>query len=165
LRLDKAAKRYAIFCPTRIKKVLKLKIENIKFLLDKYLQIIDIEINQLGCKPTEVRHLLGRIGEFYCAAKTNGVLATQVNQRGYDVVCSNNRKISVKTTAQKSGFVTFNKRTLNLADDVMIVQYSDEGLKEIYFGTSDSIIPYCRTWVNNYELDISKIKKLQLEKI
>lgn len=142
-----------------------MKIENIKLLLDKYLQIIDIEINQLGCKPTEVRHLLGRIGEFYCAVKTNGVLAIQSNQRGYDVVCSNNRKISVKTTAQKSsGFVTFNRQTINLADDVMILQYSDEGLKEIYFGTTDSIIPYCRTWENNYELDISKIKRLQLEK-
>ena len=141
-----------------------MKIENIKQLLDKYLQIIDIEINQLGCEPTEVRHLLGRIGEFYCALKTNGVLANQANQRGYDVISSNDRKISVKTTAQKSsGFVTFNKRTLNLADDIMIIHYSDDGLKEIYFGTSDSIIPYCRTWKNTYELDISKINKLQLE--
>lgn len=141
-----------------------MKQEDIKLLLDKYLQIIDIEINQLGCKATEVRHLLGRIGEFYCAIETNGLLATQTNQHGYDVICSNNRKISVKTTAQKSGFVTFNKRTLEFADDIMILQYSEDGLKKIYFGTSEIIIPYCRTWKETFELDISKIKKIQLEK-
>ncbi len=140
-----------------------MKQENIRLLLDKYLEIIDIEINQLGCKATEVRHLLGRIGEFYCAIETNGTLATQTNQRGYDVICSNNRKISVKTTAQKSGFVTFNKRTLDLADDIMIIQYSEDGLKKIYFGTSKFIIPYCRTWKENFELDISKIKRFEIE--
>lgn len=133
--------------------------------MDKYLEIIDIEINQLGCKATEVRHLLGRIGEFYYAIETNGILATQTNQRGYDVICSNKRKISVKTTAQKSGFVTFNKRTLELADDIMIIQYSENGLKKIYFGTSKFIIPYCRTWKENFELDISKIKRFELENI
>lgn len=140
-----------------------MKQEDIKFLLDKYLEIIDIEINQLGCKATEVRHLLGRIGEFYCALETKGLLATQTNQHGYDVICENNRKISVKTTAQKSGFISFNKRTLELADDIMIIQYSEDGLKKIYYGSSKFIIPFCRTWKDNFELDISKIKKFQLE--
>ena len=137
----------------------------IEILFERYLEIIDIEM-KLGFKPTEVRHLLGRIGEFYCALKTNGILATQTNQRGYDVVCSNGRKISVKTTAQKTGFVTFNQRTLELADDVMVIQYlSDEGLKELYFGTSESIKPYCRSWNKNYELDLSKIKRIEIEKL
>lgn len=137
-----------------------MKQEDIKVLLEKYLQVLDIEINQLGCSPTEVRHLLGRIGEFYCAIETNGTLATKTNQKGYDVICSNNRKISVKTTAQKLGFVSFNKRTLDFADDIMILQYSENGLQKIYFGDSKSIIPYCRTWKETFELDISKIKKM-----
>ena len=141
-----------------------MKQENIQLLLDKYLEIIDIEINQLGYKATEVRHLLGRIGEFYCAIETNGTLATQTNQQGYDVISSNNRKISVKTTAQQSGFVTFNKRTLALADDIMIIQYSEGCLNKIYFGTSEYIIPYCRDWKETFELDISKIKKFEIEK-
>ncbi|MET0760096.1 MAG: hypothetical protein ABWZ56_06730 [Flavobacterium sp.] len=141
-----------------------MKKEDIEILLHKYLQIIDLEINQLGFKPTEVRHLLGRMGEFYCAIETNGILATQTNQRGYDVIALNNRKISVKTTAQKTGFVTFNKRTLQLADDIMIIQYTEDGLNKIYFGASEFIIPHCRTWKENFEVDISKIKKLQLEK-
>ena len=136
-----------------------MKKEEIQLLFDKYLQIIDIEINQLGCKPTEVRHLLGRIGEFYCAIETNGTLATETNQKGYDVICENDRKISVKTTAQKSGFITFNMNTVKLANDIMIIQYSEEGLKKIYFGTSEFIIPHCRIWKGNYELDLSKIKR------
>jgi len=36
--------------------------------------------------PTELRHLCGRIGELYAALITNGQMATEVNQKGYDVV-------------------------------------------------------------------------------
>ena len=34
--------------------------------------------------PTELRHLSGRIGELYSALITNGQMATEVNQKGYD---------------------------------------------------------------------------------
>ena len=134
---------------------------NIKTLLEKYLEIVKFE-TQLGFKPTEIRHLLGRIGEFYCALKSDGRLATQSNQRGYDVISGDGRKISVKTTAQQTGFISFNINTLSLTDDIMIVHFSiTDGLQELFYGTSESIIPYCRVWKNNYELDLSKIKKIQ----
>jgi len=38
-----------------------------------------------GVPPTELRHLIGRIGELYAALITNGQMATEVNQKGYDV--------------------------------------------------------------------------------
>ena len=37
-----------------------------------------------GVPPTELRHLIGRIGELYAALITNGQMATEVNQQGYD---------------------------------------------------------------------------------
>src|SRR3546814_11525292 len=58
---------------------------------------------EFGVKPTEVRHLIGRLGEFHCALQVGGNLAHMANQHGFDVVCSNDRRISVKTTAQVSG--------------------------------------------------------------
>lgn len=133
--------------------------ENLNILLTKYLEILELEINQFGFKPTEIRHLIGRIGEFQCAIKMGGSLSYKSNQKGYDVICSANRKISVKTTAQKTGFITFNKSTLNFADDVMIIQYADNEFREIFFGAATSIIQHCRTCNNNFELDLSKIKK------
>ncbi len=53
------------------------------------------EINW-GVPATELRHLCGRIGELYVAMITNGQMATQVNQRGYDVVSAAGERISVK---------------------------------------------------------------------
>ena len=35
---------------------------------------------------SELRHLNGRIGELYVALITNGQMATNVNQEGYDVI-------------------------------------------------------------------------------
>ncbi len=56
--------------------------EEIKRLYDKYLEIVLLETQELGCKPTEIRHLLGRLGEFYCALQVEGTLAHQPNQHG-----------------------------------------------------------------------------------
>ena len=53
-----------------------------------------------GVAPTELRHLCGRIGELYVAMVTNGQMALNVNQRGYDVVSGVGERISVKTTAR-----------------------------------------------------------------
>jgi len=71
------------------------------------------EINW-GVPATGLRHLCGRIGELYVAMITNGQMATQVNQRGYDVVSAAGERISVKTTAQSGyeGHVAFNQNSL-----------------------------------------------------
>ncbi|MBM4141893.1 MAG: hypothetical protein FJ242_10540 [Nitrospira sp.] len=95
--------------------------EQIQKLYEEYMEILELEANVFGYKPTETRHLIGRLGELKCALWTNGTLSHVVNQNGFDVIDSTKRKISVKTTAQKSGFISINKNTLNKADDLMII--------------------------------------------
>lgn len=82
-------------------------------------------------RPTELRHLCGRIGELYAALMMNGQLATEVNQQGYDVVSSEGEKVSVKTTAmmRKNGHVNFNARTLELVDRVIILRVNTEEMQ------------------------------------
>lgn len=74
--------------------------------------------------PTELRHLCGRIGELYAALITNGRMATEVNQKGYDVVSALGEHISVKTTATmgSGGHVTFNTNTLSHVDRVIVLR-------------------------------------------
>lgn len=81
-----------------------------------------------GVPATELRHLCGRIGELYVALITNGRMATEVNQKGYDVVAANHERISVKTTAKQeaTGHVSFNENTLHLADRVVILRINTE---------------------------------------
>lgn len=141
------------------KSVSSLDKKGINKLYDHYIKILEIEINELGVKPTEVRHLIGRIGEFKCAIETNGRLAHVVNQHGFDVI-SNNKKISVKTTAQKSGFISINKKTLHNVDELMILQYEDNEFKIVYYGEISQAISVSRLWEGKYELDISKARKL-----
>ncbi len=43
-----------------------------------------------GFAPAELNHLTGRIGELYAAMITRGQMALQTNQRGYDVISSEN---------------------------------------------------------------------------
>ncbi|WP_282068782.1 DUF6998 domain-containing protein [Olleya namhaensis] len=135
--------------------------ENIESFYNKYFEILKLEIKELGCKPTELRHLIGRLGEFYCVIKTNGKLAHTPNQHGFDVIAENGKKISVKTTTQKSGFVLINKKTMALFDELMVLQLVDLEFKELYYGTMKEIEPLCRVWKGNldkYELDLSKLK-------
>lgn len=134
--------------------------DKIQSLYEKYLEIIHLEVSEFGCKPTEVRHLLGRLGEFYCALKVGGTLAHVANQHGFDVVTKNDRKISVKTTAQKSGFVTINPKTLDKVDELMLLQYVNYHLKIIYYGPVNKAVEVARSWEGKYELDISKARKL-----
>ena len=77
-----------------------------------------------GVPPTELRHLCGRIGELYAALISNGQMALEVNQRGYDVVSGSGERISVKTTARMdlNGSVTFNQNTLNEVDRIMVLR-------------------------------------------
>lgn len=39
----------------------------IRKLYEEYNEILRYEMNVLKCKPSELRHLIGRIGELYCA--------------------------------------------------------------------------------------------------
>jgi hypothetical protein len=135
--------------------------EKIKSFYDKYFEILKLEVQELGCKSTELRHLIGRLGEFHCALNTNGNLAHTPNQHGFDVISENGKKISVKTTAQKSGFVSINKKTMDLFDEIMVLQLVDLELNQLYYGTMKEIEPLCRIWKGNpdkYELDLSKLK-------
>ncbi|TCJ25773.1 hypothetical protein E0X81_08065 [Halomonas sp. GDM18] len=84
-----------------------------------------------GVPPTELRHLCGRIGELYAALITNGQMATEVNQRGYDVVSGDGERISVKTTAMMSGggHVTFNPRSLDEVERIIILRINTEEMQ------------------------------------
>ena len=84
-----------------------------------------------GVPPTELRHLIGRIGELYAALITNGQMATEVNQKGYDVVSGLGEKISVKTTAVMggSGTISFNPNTLDQVDRVIILRINTEEMQ------------------------------------
>ena len=136
--------------------------EQIQILFDKYFDLVRLEIELFGVRPTEVRHLIGRLGEFYCALQVNGTLAHLPNQHGFDVVCSNGRRISVKTTAQVTGFVPIGKSTIDKVDDLMVVQYRDGQLSTIYFGPVAKAVEVCRyyDYSGKHELDIAKARKL-----
>lgn len=141
--------------------------DQIKYLYDKYLDLIRLEIQEFGVKPTEVRHLIGRLGEFYCALNLNGALAHQANQHGFDVVCGNGRKVSVKTTAQITDFVPISKSTIDKVDDLMIVQYRDGQLSTVYYGPVGPAAEAARYYdsVGKYELDITKARKLMAAQV
>ena len=131
-------------------------------LYEDYSDILRLELKILKCKPTELRHLIGRIGEFFCAIKTNGSLAKNTNQQGFDVI-SNNRRISVKTTAQNEGFVTINQNTFQKFDDLFVVQYSNDDFNLIFYGPKEKILDIKRVYNTNYELDINKLRKKHTE--
>lgn len=86
---------------------------------------------QWDVPPTELRHLSGRIGELYTALITNGQMATEVNQKGYDVVSGNGERVSVKTTAMMgtSGHIAFNPNTLNQVDRVVVLRINTEEMQ------------------------------------
>ncbi|MBB1350961.1 MULTISPECIES: DUF6998 domain-containing protein [unclassified Pseudoalteromonas] len=80
---------------------------------------------------TELRHLTGRIGELYAALITNGRMATEVNQAGYDVVSSTGERISVKTTGRMhtGGHISFNTNTLELVDRIIILRINTDEMQ------------------------------------
>lgn len=84
-----------------------------------------------GVPPTELRHLCGRIGELYAALITNGQMATEVNQQGYDVVSGDGELISVKTTAMQgpSGHLSFNPNSLEFVDRVIVLRVNTEEMQ------------------------------------
>lgn len=140
-------------------------------LFDKYSQIIKLEIQELSCNPTEITHLIGRLGEFYCAKKLNGTLAHATNQHGFDVIVEKLKKtktVSVKATAQKSGFVSINGKTCGKADELMVLQLNENcELEIVYYGPIKLAVSLSRKWEERFEFDINKAKKINisLEKI
>lgn len=66
--------------------LIEISKDQIVKLYEEYNEILRLELNILNCKATELRHLIGRIGEFYCAIKTDGYLTKKTNQHGFDVI-------------------------------------------------------------------------------
>ncbi|SLM30421.1 conserved hypothetical protein [Desulfamplus magnetovallimortis] len=130
--------------------------DRLEELYSNYLGLLELEISILGCKATEVRHLIGRIGEFKCAMETNGTLAAVPNQHGFDVISEHGKRISVKTTAQVSGFVSINSNTLDRVDELMVIQYKANKFSIVYHGSVTKAIEVSRLYSHRYELDISK---------
>ncbi|OXS78714.1 DUF7225 domain-containing protein [Domibacillus enclensis] len=130
--------------------------EHLEKLYEEYFDILTFEMAALQCKPTELRHLIGRLGEFYCALQTDGELARETNQHGFDVV-SNGRKISVKTTAQITGFIPINQNTFHLADDFFIVQYTNHDFHLLFYRPKEEV-PIARKYEKTYEVDIHRLK-------
>lgn len=86
---------------------------------------------QWGVRPTELRHLCGRIGELYAALITNGRMADTVNQQGYDVVSAEGERISVKTTAMMggAGHISFNPKSLAQVDRIIVLRVNTDEMQ------------------------------------
>lgn len=80
-----------------------------------------------GVPAAELNHLTGRIGELYTAMFTYGQMATEVNQRGYDVVSAAGERISVKTVTS-STHVGFNHNTFEHVDRVVVLRLNTEDM-------------------------------------
>lgn len=95
--------------------------------LSKLLDWLEQEKNW-GTNSGELRFIVGRIGELYAAIMTNGMMALETNQKGYDVVSESGEHISVKSTTRYSGNhqFRFNKSTLNEVDRVILVYVNVE---------------------------------------
>lgn len=134
--------------------------ENVEPLYQRYLSLLMEEIDVFGVKPTELRHLLGRLGEFHCVRLVKGSLPNSANQPGFDVIAQNGKKISVKTTAQKSGFIAIGEGTKDLADELMLVQYVDGRLATVYYGCIQAAWDKARPFRSTRELEISVARTL-----
>jgi hypothetical protein len=108
--------------------------------LGNNLAILQQEVEVFGVHATETRHLVGRIGELYACVITNGQMAPNTNQKGYDVVSSTGEKISVKTTATTttSGGASFNLNTLDLVNRIMIMRINEDLEIEVLLDASIS---------------------------
>lgn len=140
------------------------EVEIVSGLYEEYMRILVIEQDVLGSKLTECRALIGRIGEFRAVMELSGRMAPLSNQRGWDVSYGAGIRVSVKTTAQSSGFVSISKSTLNLVDEIRIYQFQDGNINCIAHGQVAEIIALCREWRGNYELDLSKAKIFDIRK-
>ena len=136
--------------------------EQLKVLRDHYLTLLRLEIDEFGVKPTEVRHLIGRLGEIHATLLVGGEMAREVNQRGFDVVCPRQRRISVKITAQSEGFVAIGHGTKDKADDLMVLRFHDGELETVYHGPMLEAVAASRNYLpdKQYEFDLSRARQL-----
>jgi len=135
-----------------------VSLEKIQKLYDKYHELVKLETEELGFEPTEVRHLIGRLGEFYCVLSTKGELASAVNQPGFDVLSPDGKRISVKTTAQKdTGFFIISNKTIDKVDELMLLQYKNGKIIKLYYGDVKTAVDKARYYKdkNRYNLDLS----------
>lgn len=137
----------------------QISAEQLMKVYEEYLRILRYELQVLGCQPTELRHIMGRIGELICAIMTKGQLAKETNQHGFDVI-SEGKRISVKTTAQAKKFIPFNSKTFDRFDEIFIVHYMNEEFHILYYGDKKPIEQIVRMYGNTYEVDMEKIKRL-----
>lgn len=135
--------------------------EQLARVYEEYMRVFHYELGVLKCAPGELRHLLGRIGELHCALHTGGELAKETNQHGFDVIDPDGKRISVKTTAQIEGFVTFNKNTFDRFDDIYVLQYINDDFKVLYYGDKEPIRHIGRLYEGRYEVDLAKIRVLE----
>lgn len=116
-----------------------------------------------GVPITELRHLTGRIGELYSALITNGQMATEVNQSGYDVVSGDGERVSVKTTGRlaNNGQVSFNPNTLNSVDRVIVLRINVEEMQieTLFDGSVEQAKSLMCTSGSKYTLALSKLTK------
>ena len=131
-----------------------------RVLYDRYLELVRSEMDEFGVKPTAIPHLMGRLGELHCALEVRGTLADMTNQPGFDVESHDGKRISVKTTAQVSGFVSISASTLQKADELMLVQYLNGQPQTVFRGSVQKAITGTRMWEGRYELDIGRARKL-----
>jgi hypothetical protein len=110
--------------------------------------------------PKQLDRLYEEYMEFYCARVTRAQLARRVNQEGFDVVAGTGRRISVKTTAQRAGFVSVNANTVERADDLMVLRYNDGDFEVVYHGEVAPALRAARLWEGRFELDLTKARKL-----
>lgn len=84
-----------------------------------------------GTNSGELKFITGRIGELYTAIMTNGMMAIETNQKGYDVVAESGEHISVKSTTRDAGShqFRFNKSTLDEVDRVVLVYVNVEEIE------------------------------------
>ncbi len=137
--------------------------------LGNNLAMLQQEVETFGVSATETRHLVGRIGELYACVITNGQMAPNTNEKGYDVVSSNGERISVKTTATTttSGGATFNLKTLDFVDRIMIMRINEDLEIEVLF---DAPTEEARQLMHNGTIAYSKLlgtgrNNINLEKI
>src|SRR5690625_4500720 len=76
------AGRLTLFSTRQTDKEQDMGIAQIKKLYEEYLDILRFEMHVLGFKATELRHLIGRLGEFFCVLYTKGSLSKVTNQQG-----------------------------------------------------------------------------------
>lgn len=131
----------------------------IQHLYRMYHEVLAFEVGTLGLPATETRHLIGRLGEFFCAIEVGGTLARNPNEPGFDVLGPTGRRISVKTTAQRTGFVSISQSTAGKADDLMVLQYQGGTLQKLFHGPMAFAVDGLRVWKGAYELDLSAARK------